>query len=86
MFLVLARAAMEQLPCPGDLQLARTCGSRSPGRARRLLAYMEEKGFLTCRTDRRGNRLVSFPDLGWETQPGNPNAPEPAESGYAAFS
>ncbi len=75
MFLVLARAAMEQLPCPGDLQLARTCGSRSPGRARRLLAYMEEKGFLNCRTDRRGNRLVAFPDLGWETQPGHPNAP-----------
>jgi hypothetical protein len=76
MFLVLARAAMERAPCPGDLQLARTCGSRSPGRARRLLAYMEEKGFVTCRSDRRGNRVVAIPDLNWETQPGRPDAPE----------
>jgi len=77
MFLVLARAALEQQPCPGDLQLARICGSRSPGRARRLLVYMEEKGFLSVRTDRRGNRIVAFPDLGWETQPGRPDAAEP---------
>lgn len=80
MFLVLARAAMEQAPCPGDLQLARICGSRSPGRARRLLTYMEEKGFLVLRMDRRGNRIVGFPDLGWETLPGRPDAPEPAEA------
>jgi hypothetical protein len=76
MYLVLARAAMEGAPCPGDLHLARTCGSRSPGRARRLLQYMEEKGFLRLSTDRRGNRVVAFPDLGWQTQPGRPDAPE----------
>lgn len=80
LFLTLARAAMDQIPCPGDLQLARVCGSRSPGRARRLLTYMEEKGFLTLQSDRRGNRIVAFPDLGWQTQPGRPDAAEPAET------
>ncbi len=80
LFLTLARAAMEQAPCPGDLQLARICGSRSPGRARRLLTYMEEKGFLTIQNDRRGNRVVAFPDLGWQTRPGRPDAAEAAET------
>ncbi len=80
MFLVLARAAMEQQQCPGDIQLAKICGSRSPGRARRLLVYMEEKGFLSVRMDRRGNRIVAFPDLGWETQAGRPDAPERLET------
>ncbi|MDX6807268.1 ATP-binding protein [Terrihabitans rhizophilus] len=80
MFLVLARAAMEKAPCPGDLQLARTCGSRSPGRARRLLAYVEEKGLIAVRTDRRGNRVVALPDLDWETAPGRPDAPDEGDA------
>ncbi|BBE72476.1 ATP-binding protein [Oharaeibacter diazotrophicus] len=73
-FLLVARAALTKAPCPGDLAIARAYGTRSTGRARRLLAYMEERGFLLCATDLRGNRIVSLPDLGWQTAPGNPEA------------
>jgi len=81
MFLLLARAAMDGAPCPGDMALARACGSRSPGRARRLLAYMEERGFVALRTDRRGNRAISVPDLNCETAFGRPDAPDDAPEG-----
>jgi hypothetical protein len=78
-FLILARAALEGSPCPSDDDIARACGSRSPGRARRLVAYMETRGILVCRTDFRGNRVVALPELGWETGPGDParSAPLP---------
>jgi hypothetical protein len=73
-FLLIARAALESLPCPADEEIARTFGSRSPGRARRVVAYMEERGFVVTRVDYRGNRVVALPDLGWETGPGDPKA------------
>ena len=75
-FLLLARAALEGAPCPPDEAVARACGSRSPGRARKLLAYMEARGFLVLRTERRG-RIAALPELGWETAPGQPNVMEP---------
>lgn len=74
-FLVLARAAFETQPCPSDAAVAHAYGSRSSGRARRLLAYMEEQGAIVCRTDGRGQRIVAIPGLAWETAPGDPNAP-----------
>ena len=49
-------------------------GSRSPGRARRLLSYMDQRGFVVTRNDRRGNRIIALPGLGWKTAPGDPNA------------
>jgi hypothetical protein len=58
--------------------VARACGSRSTGRARRLVAYMEQRGFVVCRNDRRGHRIIALPDLGWETGPGDPNADKEA--------
>ena len=73
-FLLLARAAMDRAPCPGDAEIARACGSRSTGRARRLLAYMEQRNFVVSRNDRSGRRIVALPGLGWETAPGDPNA------------
>jgi hypothetical protein len=73
-FLLIARAAMEGAPCPPDEEIARTFGSRSPGRARRVVAFMEERGFVVTRVDYRGNRVVALPDLGWETGPGDPKA------------
>ncbi|TNC13502.1 ATP-binding protein [Methylobacterium terricola] len=78
--LLLARAARAGAPCPSDDALARAIGSRSPGRARRLLAYVESRGAAVCRTDFRGNRVVALPALGCETAPGNPKgaAEEPA--------
>lgn len=73
-FLLVARAALTKAPCPPDSEIARAYGTRSTGRARRLLAYMEERGFLICASDLRGNRIVQLPDLGWQTAPGAADA------------
>jgi hypothetical protein len=73
-YLLLARAALEGYPCPPDGEIARACGSRSPGRARRLVAYMETRNIVVTRADPRGLRIIALPDLGWETAPGDPNA------------
>jgi uncharacterized protein len=78
-FLLLARAALEQAPCPSDTEVARACGSRSPGRARRLLTYLEQRSLIVQRNDRMGNRIITLPGLAWETAPGDPHAPEPVE-------
>jgi hypothetical protein len=72
-YLLLARAAMASAPCPADGEIARACGSRSPGRARRLVAYMESRNVVVSRADGRGLRIIALPDLGWETAPGDPN-------------
>jgi len=82
-FLMVARAATLKQPCPSDATLARAYGSHSPRRARRLLAYFEERGLLVARTDFHGRRVLAFPDLGCETQPGHPDAPEPAQADAA---
>jgi hypothetical protein len=73
-YLLLARAALEGSPCPPDGEIARACGSRSPGRARRLVAYLETRSIVVTRADPRGLRIIALPDLGWETAPGDPNA------------
>ena len=73
-YLLIARAAMDGSPCPADGEIARACGSRSPGRARRLIAYMESRNVVVTRADPRGLRIISLPGLGWETAPGDPNA------------
>lgn len=70
-FLLVARSALAKLPCPSDADIARAYGTRSPGRARRILAWMEERGFLVVASDLRGNRIVQLPDLGWQTAPGD---------------
>lgn len=83
-FLSLARAAHDRRPCPSDAEVAHAYGSRSPGRARRLLAYMEERQVIVTRLDGKGRRIVAIPGLAWETEPGDPNAapgaPEPQPS------
>jgi hypothetical protein len=75
-FLMVARAATNKDPCPSDATLARAYGSHSPRRARRLLAYFEERGLLVTRTDFHNRRVLAFPDLGCETAPGHPDAPD----------
>jgi hypothetical protein len=72
-YLLLARAALEKLPCPSDATIARAYGTRSPGRARRLLAWLEERNALVLRME-RGRRVVALVGLGWETAPGDPDA------------
>ncbi|OYW31152.1 MAG: hypothetical protein B7Z51_05630, partial [Methyloversatilis sp. 12-65-5] len=74
-FLTLARAAHDRRPCPSDADVAHTYGSRSPGRARRLLAYMEEQQVIVCRLDSSRRRIIAIPGLAWETGPGDPHAP-----------
>ncbi|MBG0810759.1 ATP-binding protein [Methylosinus sp. H3A] len=73
-FLSLARAAFDHRPCPSDADVASAYGTRSPGRARRLLAYMEEQQAIVCRLDQRGWRIVAIPGVAWETEPGDPGA------------
>jgi uncharacterized protein len=75
-FLVVAEASVTGAPCPSDAVLARAYGTHSTGRARRLLTYFEERGLLVVRMDLRNKRVVAFPDLGTETGPGDPNAPD----------
>lgn len=75
-FLIVAQAAVTGTPCPSDAVLARAYGTHSTSRARRLLTYFEERGLLVVRTDFTGKRVVAFPDLGCETGPGDPNAPD----------
>ncbi|HEY0291557.1 MAG TPA: DUF87 domain-containing protein, partial [Hansschlegelia sp.] len=69
-FLLIAKAALSKAPCPSDGEIAKAYGTRSTGRARRLLTYMEERGFIACASDLRGNRIVMLPDVGWQTAPG----------------
>ncbi|ADZ71499.1 ATP-binding protein [Polymorphum gilvum] len=73
-YLLLAKAALAKAPCPPNAEIAKAYGTRSPGRARWLLAHMEERGFLVCATDLRGNRIVTLTDLGWQTAPGDAEA------------
>ena len=73
-FMMIARAAREGLPCPGDLAIARAYGTRSLGRARRVLTYMEEQGLIVCQLDGVGRRTVTLVELAWATAPGSPDA------------
>jgi hypothetical protein len=66
-FLLIARAARDALPCPSYATLARAYGTESLGRVRRLLSYMEGKAYIAFRTDLRGRRTASIPSLGWST-------------------
>ena len=68
-FLMVARAAREEAPCPSDAVLAQAYGSHSPSRGRWLLSYMAERGLIVCETDFRGNRIVAVAGVGWRTRP-----------------
>jgi len=73
-FMMIAGAARESLPCPSDLAIARAYGTRSLGRARRVLTYIEEQGLIVCQTDGAGRRIVTLVELAWATAPGDPHA------------
>lgn len=68
-FLVMARAALDNAPCPDDDELARVYGTSSPGRVRRLLEHFERTGLIVVRTDFSGRRSVTIPELGLATAP-----------------
>jgi hypothetical protein len=73
-FLMIARAAKEGAPCPGDGAFARAYGTRSLGRARRVLAFIEEQGLIVCQTDGLGRRVVTLVELAWATGAGEVGA------------
>ena len=75
-FMMIARAAKEGRPCPGDAAIARAYGSHSMRRAQRLLTYIEEQGLIVCQLDGAGRRIVTLVELAWATAPGDPNAEE----------
>ncbi|WP_417309446.1 helicase HerA domain-containing protein [Devosia sp.] len=75
-FLMLARAAVANEPCPSDAAIARVYGTHSLGRARRLITYFEERDLIVSRMEGKTGRILAFPDLGSETAPGDPDAPE----------
>ena len=75
-FMMIARAARDAQPCPSDSAIARAYGTRSLGRARRVLTYIEEQGLIVCQLDGAGRRIVTLVELAWATAPGDPNAEE----------
>ena len=75
-FLLIARAAKENLPCPSDTAIARAYGTHSLRRARRTLAYIEEQGLMVCQLDGMGRRIVTLVEPAWTTAPGDPNVHE----------
>lgn len=83
LFLLLAKAAMNRLPCPPDATIARISGTRSAGRARGLISFLERKGHIVTRAGFRNLRIVAIPALGWETAAGDPSAQDvlPDEDG-----
>jgi len=87
-FMMIARAAKEGWPCPGDAAIARAYGTHSLRRARRLLTYIEEQGLIVCQFDGTGRRTVTLVELAWATAPGDPNAAEemPSEAACDASS
>ena len=66
-FLLVARAAREERPCPSDAELAATYGTSSLGRVRRLIGYIETRDLFVTRTDLSGKRSITIPRLGWTT-------------------
>ena len=74
-YLILAGAALVGATCPSDNEVARRCGMHSAGRARSRIKHLDKADLVLTRTDMSGNRIAMLPDLGWETAPGDPDAP-----------
>ncbi|ARS28492.1 ATP-binding protein [Sphingomonas sp. KC8] len=77
-FLLIARAAREGREAPGETELGEVYGTRSPGRVRRLIAYMEARDLIVVRTDLGGKRSIVLPRLGWTTASSAADAEAPA--------
>ena len=67
-FLLIAQAATAGTPCPDDDMLGRAYGTRSAGRIRRLVEYMEKQGAIVVRSDFGGRRSIGIPELGLSTE------------------
>jgi hypothetical protein len=69
-FLAIGRAALRGEACPDDEALAVLYGTRSVGRARRMLDHLERSDLIEVRTDFSGRRSVAIPRLNLATAPG----------------
>ncbi|WP_237476425.1 ATP-binding protein [Lichenibacterium dinghuense] len=74
-YLIMAGAALTGAPCPSDNEVARRCGMHSAGRARSRVKHLDKGDLVVTRSDMSGNRVAVVAELGWETAPGDPNAP-----------
>jgi len=71
LFLHLASAAIQDLPCPTDQMIAQACGTHSPRRALGLLARMQALGIVEIYEELNGQRVVVLTELQWRTAPGD---------------
>nr|WP_051002343.1 ATP-binding protein [Magnetospirillum molischianum] len=71
LFLHLASAAIQDLPCPTDSMIAQACGTHSPRRALGLLARMQSLGIVDIYEELNGQRVVVLTELQWRTAPGD---------------
>ncbi len=74
-YLIMAGAALQGAPCPSDHEVARRCGMHSAGRARSRIRHLDKGDLVVTRSDMSGNRVAVVPEFGWETAPGDPDAP-----------
>lgn len=65
-YFLLARAAMDNQPCPDDAALAQAYGTHSLGRARRQLTYLEECEAIILQGT-GASRRVAIIGPGWQT-------------------
>lgn len=63
-FLAIGKAVIAGDPCPDEETLAILYGTRSVGRARKMLEHLERSGLIVVRTDFTGRRFVAIPQLG----------------------
>lgn len=62
-FLAIGKAVIAGEPCPDDETLAMLYGTRSVGRARKMLEHLERSDLIVVRTDFTGRRSVAIPRL-----------------------
>ena len=67
LFLAIGQSVIAGDPCPDDEALAVLCGTRSVGRARKMLEHLERSDLLVIRTDFTGRRSVAIPRLSLTT-------------------
>lgn len=70
-YLHLAAAAAQSLPCPGDAMITQAFGSHSPRRALAALSRMQQMGVVEIYEELDGQRVIVLPALQWRTAPGH---------------
>ncbi|TAN55689.1 MAG: ATP-binding protein [Magnetospirillum sp.] len=70
-YLHLAAAAIQGLPCPTDPMITQAFGSHSPRRALAALARMQQMDIVEVYEELNGQRVIVLPALQWRTAPGH---------------